>query len=853
MSKRINFTLLLLSFMFSTAFTQTDTVYADALSPQWYGGAWGNNSANLTSVITPFAGATCVEITYPEWGSYGFDHRTSAWEQLFYYYPNQYTYLNFRFNPGNDVSQIAELRTTLDLGADALVKDYLPSIVTPNTWYHVRIPVSAMDPDKKPFFRIYFSNTSSVLKPHIFLDNICFEYVSDSIAPVISSVKVADIEQDAASISWVCNEPTQYTFKYRIQGASGYDSLSSPAEYSTIGSLRLKGLQANTSYEYTITCRDHQRDASVPGNTSSSSGSFKTSFSDTLAPVISDRKIITVYQNRVVLGWNTNEPAMTQVDFGIGNYSTTYVDSILTRLHTVVLTHLSPGTLFQYRIASQDKYGNRAELAGAPIFSFTTAPASSRPSTVFKVDHPVYQWAEIGPNQVPWDAVSILDLGYLWPVLSDTGYTLTLATEAHWYGFNNWITESKKFIASGHAANRKVICMLGGAGSNNDSVWNKATAVGTVNTFSKNITGFLKWVGFDGASLDWENEIEFPSFVRFAKSLRAEWPEAYIDVPAGFNGDDAVDFAPMKDVVDSFTPMSYMAVPQWGGWLLPVPVTPLHSAGSNQYGADVLLQRWMNAGVPASKVLLGIGGFGAVWGDANKDGVAPVRLYVNSGYPNGETGPLEGDNVVTWSFVHSVLKNTTVMNEQWDELSQTAYWTTGDSTKQVAVQYPGRSYDLNISLMFCETARSMSQKVEFVESNAMLGFSVWTLSQLMENGKSGPVLDVASLLKFDSATDVKRSDDGPVIAPRQFDLSQNYPNPFNPSTELTFTLEKDDIVTLTIFNSIGQEIATLVNGMMRAGTYHHVTFDAHRLASGVYFARLQSGGNIRMKKMMLMK
>jgi hypothetical protein len=853
MSKRINFTLLLLSFMFTSAFSQTDTVYADALSPLWYGGAWGNNTANLSSVITPFAGATCVEITYPEWGSYGFDHRSAAWEQFYYFYPNQYTFLNFRFNPGNDVSQIAALHTTLDLGADALLTDYLPPSVTPNTWYHVRIPVSAMDPEKKPFFRVYFSNASSALKPHIFLDNICFEYVSDSTAPIISSVKVSDIEQDAASISWKSDEPTRTVFKFRVQGTVTYDSLPSPAEYSTIGSLRLKGLLPKTTYDFTITCRDHQRDALVTPNVAVHTGGFTTPSADTALPVISQRQVISVYQNRVVLGWETNEPAMTQVDYGIGNYSTSYVDSILTRKHTVVLTHLSPSTNYQYRIASQDKFGNRSELTGTPAFTVTTAAASQRPSTVFKVDHPVYQWNEVGPQQVPWDAVSVLDLGYLWPHLSDTGYTLTLATEANWYGFNNWIAESKKYIASGHAANRKVICMLGGAGSNNDSIWNKATAVGTVNTFSKNITGFLKWVGFDGASLDWENEIEFPSFVRFAKSLRAEWPEAYIDVPAGFNGDDAVDFAPMKDVVDTFTPMSYMAVPQWGGWLLPVPVTPLQSAGSNQYGADVLLQRWKNAGVPASKVLLGIGGFGAVWGDANKDGLAPVRLYVNSGYPNGEAGPLEGDNVVTWSFVHSVLKNTTVMSEQWDELSQTAYWTTGDSTKQAAVPYPGRAYDLNISLMFCETARSMSRKVEFVETNGMKGFSVWTLSQLMENGKSGPVLDVASLLKFDSATEVQKGEEGTNSVPREFALSQNYPNPFNPSTELSFTIPNDGVVTLKIFNALGQEVATLINGVRSAGTYHRVTFDAHHLASGVYFARLQSGGHVQMRKMMLLK
>lgn len=845
-------TITLVALLAVTAPGQTDTVYADALFPQWHGGAWGNNTVDLQSHTAPHSGTSCVEITYPEWGSYGFDHRSAFWEQLYYYYPNQYTYLNLRFNPGADVSQIGGLHVTLDLGADVPVTAYLPGALSPNTWYHLRIPVIALNPDRKPFFRVYFTNASSTLTPHVYLDDICFEYVSDSTAPVISSVKTTDIEQDAATVSWKCDEPTMFTFSYRVQGVTDSVILPPPAEYATIGSVRVTGLVPATVYQYRIAARDHQRDAGVPANISVLTGTFSTPSADTLAPVITERQVISTYQNRAVLVWRTNEPAMTQVEYGAGSYGTVYADSILTRLHTAVLTHLAPGTAYQYRIASEDKYGNRTVQSSLPPFSFSTSAAVSRPSAIFKADHPVYQWNEVGPHQVPWEAVSVLDLGYLWVTPSDTGYTLTLAAEADWYGFNNWIAESRQYIASGHAAGRKVICMLGGAGSNVDSVWNKATAAGTVNTFAQNVTGFLTWVGFDGASLDWENDIEFPSFVRFAKALRTAWPGAFIDVPAGFNGDDAADFAPMKDAVDTFTPMSYMAVPQWGGWLLPVPVTPLHSAGGNQYGADVLLQRWVNAGVPASKVLLGIGGFGAVWGDANQDGLAPVRLYVNSGYPNGETGPMEGDNVVTWPFVRSVLRRTTAMDEAWDELSQTAYWSTRDSTKQVAVPYPGRSYDLNISLMFCETARSMSRKVEFVETNGMRGFSVWTLSQLMENGGRGPVLDVASTMKLDAVTSGAPGGGEDPSAPAAFALEQNFPNPFNPMTTIGFTLETSGMTTLKVYDVVGREVATLVNGHRNAGR-SAVSFDASRLASGIYFYTLQSGNLRFSRKMMLVK
>jgi hypothetical protein len=90
-------------------------------------------------------------------------------------------------------------------------------------------------------------------------------------------------------------------------------------------------------------------------------------------------------------------------------------------------------------------------------------------------------------------------------------------------------------------------------------------------------------------------------------------------------------------------------------------------------------------------------------------------------------------------------------------------------------------------------------------------------------------------------------------APLKFELSQNYPNPFNPATRLEFTLQKDGMTTLVIYNTIGQEVATLVNEMRKAGEYHQVIFDGSRLATGMYIARLQSGNQMQVKKLLLLK
>jgi hypothetical protein len=88
--------------------------------------------------------------------------------------------------------------------------------------------------------------------------------------------------------------------------------------------------------------------------------------------------------------------------------------------------------------------------------------------------------------------------------------------------------------------------------------------------------------------------------------------------------------------------------------------------------------------------------------------------------------------------------------------------------------------------------------------------------------------------------------------PDKFDLSQNYPNPFNPSTKITYQLPAAGHVTLKIFDSLGRELATLVNENLAAG-YYDATFNADKLPSGIYFYRLAAGGYVSVKKMVLMK
>jgi Secretion system C-terminal sorting domain len=96
-----------------------------------------------------------------------------------------------------------------------------------------------------------------------------------------------------------------------------------------------------------------------------------------------------------------------------------------------------------------------------------------------------------------------------------------------------------------------------------------------------------------------------------------------------------------------------------------------------------------------------------------------------------------------------------------------------------------------------------------------------------------------------------------IINPAVFAMDQNYPNPFNPSTMISFRLAVDSKVSMKVFNVLGQEVASLLNGNLVAGS-HQVNFDASSLNSGVYMYRIEASGIdgtnfVDVKKMILTK
>jgi hypothetical protein len=124
--------------------------------------------------------------------------------------------------------------------------------------------------------------------------------------------------------------------------------------------------------------------------------------------------------------------------------------------------------------------------------------------------------------------------------------------------------------------------------------------------------------------------------------------------------------------------------------------------------------------------------------------------------------------------------------------------------------------------------------------------------RVIDTGKNpaGVVLraDAIRIEMVTGATAADRSDPGPL----EYQLRQNYPNPFNPATVIGFSVVSEDWVTLKVFDLLGREVATVVDGMKVPG-FHQIRWDAAGLPSGVYYYQIRTGSFVETRKMILMR
>jgi len=217
----------------------------------------------------------------------------------------------------------------------------------------------------------------------------------------------------------------------------------------------------------------------------------------------------------------------------------------------------------------------------------------------------------------------------------------------------------------------------------------------------------------------------------------------------------------------------------------------------------------------------------------------PNDWTVNSVSYSGDFGPDEA------SFLHpdSIDGDPGGQVDYWTDSLETRY-PSGDDMQWVVYQAntPYSSaldtgyIDVDVEMIVGNTAGTYN--IGYFVTNAALDFTDSTYYDISLDNQ----------IEVTGGTGVETNS----VMPSQFNLSQNYPNPFNPTTTISFELPVSGKTTLKIYNLLGNEVATLVNGYVSAGS-HQIVFDASKLETGIYYYKLTAGDFSATKKLILIK
>jgi len=201
------------------------------------------------------------------------------------------------------------------------------------------------------------------------------------------------------------------------------------------------------------------------------------------------------------------------------------------------------------------------------------------------------------------------------------------------------------------------------------------------------------------------------------------------------------------------------------------------------------------------------------------------------------------------------------LNDKWAFVTNASLWDAQNQCKPAFYEVVKVGINYNALDSLISITDTLSENKYTIESWELLMTSLskaqyamnrnysYTVSagDSLENAKNNLDLAIRSLVV--SSNNVNEYE---IPIPEQFILSQNYPNPFNPTTTIGYQLPISGYSTLKVYNLLGQEVATIFEGIQSAGNYS-VTFDASGLTGGIYLYQLKAGNFVENKKFILLK
>ncbi len=265
--------------------------------------------------------------------------------------------------------------------------------------------ITGLTPGTTYYYRA-ISRDSAVPANEAVSGEASFTTEADTTAPVISNIAFSNVTSDSAIVTWSTNEPADSQVEYGLD--TGYGT-TTPLDtvLVTNHAVSLTGLATDTTYHLRVISSD------AAGNSAVSEDQTLTTAADTTPPVITVLPASGVTETTATINWNTNEPATSQVEYGptVAYGSTTPLDTSLVTNHSVVITGLTPGTTYHYRVISRDAATPTPNQAESEDHEFTTSVDATPPPapTLLSPDDglvdsnvtPAFDWSDV------WDASGV--------------------------------------------------------------------------------------------------------------------------------------------------------------------------------------------------------------------------------------------------------------------------------------------------------------------------------------------------------------------------------------------------------------------------------------------------------------
>jgi len=255
----------------------------------------------------------------------------------------------------------------------------------------------------------------------------------------------------------------------------------------------------------------------------------------------------------------------------------------------------------------------------------------------------------------------------------------------------------------------------------------------------------------------------------------------------------------------------------------------------------------------SSNVNTQIGRYGLLYPIANTNGIRCIKIFNADGSTYSVVSDADGiwpSGLNTTTMVKGALYTiseadaplpvelqTFTANFVQSQKKVILNWQTATEVNSYAFEVQRKGLDwINIGTVLAHGNSNSPKEYSFTDSQVPTGVTYYRLKMIDNDGS----------YKFSPTVAIKS------LRPIHLQVNQNYPTPFNPKTIISYSLPKNSFVTLKVYDILGKEVAVLVNGEQLAGNYS-VDFDGNSLTSGTYVYRLNAGGQIATKKMILMK